>query len=63
MVELTTDATLLRTLKAAAMKKPSAADIERQRLSFIRSAINDHDRVTEVQIKQVLAEQDGTVHA
>jgi hypothetical protein len=63
MVDLTTDATLLRALEAAAMKKPSSEEIERQRVSFIRSAVKNRDCATEVKIKQVLAEQDGVAHA
>lgn len=63
MNELTTNVTLLRTLRAAAMKKPSAEEIERQRVSFIKSAVKNCDCVTEVKIKQVLAEQDGAAHA
>jgi hypothetical protein len=62
MNELMTDPNLIRRLEAAARQKPSADDIQRQRLSFIISTVKETSNVTVSRIKEVLADQDGSNH-
>ena len=61
MNDLKTDPALLRAIHAAIQRKPTADEVNRQRVSFIMSAVNERGDVTEQQIKAVLADQDGGV--
>jgi len=58
--DVKTNADLLTRLEQAARRKQTAAEIDRQRVSFIKSAIKDGENVTETTIRRVLAKQDGS---
>lgn len=60
MDALTTKASLLSALTEAARTKPSADELQKQRISFIMSAVKENDDMTESRIKEVLAEQEGS---
>lgn len=59
MIEMKTKPSLLRVLQEAAQRKPTADEIQRQRVSFIMSAVKESGGVTESRIREVLAEQEG----
>jgi len=59
MVALKTSSELLDLLAAAARRKPTSDEIERQRVSFIMSTVKENSDVTVSRIKEVLADQDG----
>ena len=59
MVDLKTNPALLEALHRAAQRKPTADEIQRQRVSFIMSAVNSKGDVTASRIQEVLAEQEG----
>ena len=63
MIDLRTSPSLLRGLQMAAQRKPTAEEVQKQRLSFIMSAVNESGEVTESRIKEVLAEQEGGVRS
>ena len=60
MTNLKTDESLLEALRSAAQRRPSADEVQRQRVSFILSAVNQGEGVTKSRIQEVLSEQDGS---
>lgn len=61
MINLKTKPKLLRELQSAVRRGSTAEDVQRQRISFIMSAVNKKGNVTESRIKEVLAAQEGVV--
>lgn len=63
MPELQTSPTLLKALREAAKRHPSAAEIRNQRISFILGSLGDKSTVTRERVTEVLAEQEGEKEA
>jgi hypothetical protein len=61
VLELKTDTELLRALKSAAGRKPSAEELVEQRVSYIYGAMDSQSGVTRERIKQTLDDQDGLI--
>jgi hypothetical protein len=59
MTELRTRESLLSALKLAASRRPTAEELQKQRISFIMGSINDKSTVTRARISEVLAAQEG----
>jgi hypothetical protein len=59
MADLKTDETLLKTLRAAAGKQMTAAEVREQRISFILGTLKKDSGVTRERVEQVLAVQRG----
>jgi len=60
-MDLKTKPSLLHALSEAAQRKPTADEIQRQRVSFILGAVKEGGGVTESRVREVLAEQEGGV--
>ena len=59
MADLKTNEGLLRALKEASSRKPTADELHRQRVSFIMSIVKDTSGITRARVEHVLAEQEG----
>jgi hypothetical protein len=59
MADLKTDEGLLRALKVASSRKPTAAELHRQRVSFIMGIVKDTSGITRARVAEVLAGQEG----
>jgi hypothetical protein len=59
MAELHTNEALLRALKIASEMKPTAEDLQRQRVSFIMGILKEDSGITRARVEEVLAEQEG----
>jgi hypothetical protein len=59
MADLKTNEGLLRALKEASSRKPTAEELHRQRVSFIMGIVKDTSGITRAQVERVLAEQEG----
>lgn len=57
--ELKTDPSLLEALKRSAGHKPTAAEIEEQRLSFVMGALKTSNNITRAEVQDILAQQGG----
>lgn len=60
-VEVKTADSLIKALERGSCRKPTAEEVSEQRISFIYGSINPKSGVTRERIKQVLAEQEGSV--
>ncbi|HMV21906.1 MAG TPA: hypothetical protein PKL28_04405 [Rhodocyclaceae bacterium] len=56
---LKTNGALLEALKNAASKKPSAREVQEQRVSFVLGSMSSKSSVTREHIRQVIDEQEG----
>ncbi|MEX0971506.1 MAG: hypothetical protein WD046_13795 [Paracoccaceae bacterium] len=54
-----TDPNLDRDLRIAAQQKMTAAEIYRQRVSFILGSVSEKSHVTKEDVVRILAKQDG----
>lgn len=59
MTELHTNEALLQALRAASSREMTAAELHKQRVSFIMSSVSDDSGVTRAQVEQVLERQEG----
>jgi hypothetical protein len=59
MTDLKTSDSLLDALKRAAAYKPTAEELERQRVSFILGSLREESTVTRERVQEVLAQQEG----
>lgn len=59
VTNLKTDPSLLRALEESARQKPTAHELQHQRISFIMGAMKDNSSVTREQIRKILAEHEG----
>jgi hypothetical protein len=59
MTELKTKDSLLRALKRASTRAPSAEEMEKQRVSFILGSIGVNSGVTRDQVWEILRKQEG----
>lgn len=59
MTEIKTAEGLLQSLKSAASRESSAAELNEQRISFIMGSINEHTGVTREKVKEILNAQEG----
>ena len=60
MAELKTNEALLRALKVASTRKPTAEELHRQRVSYIMGTLKETSGVTRDRVERVLAEQEGS---
>jgi hypothetical protein len=56
---LKTDTALLKALERAATYKPTADDVERQRLSFVMGSLKSTNDITRAEVKQILNQHEG----
>lgn len=56
---LKTDASLLQALRAAASRRLTSDEVERQRISFVRSSLKDMNSISRERIRDILDEQEG----
>ena len=61
IMDLKTDADLIKALRDAARHQPTAEEVRAQRVSFIFSSIKESSGVTKARIEDVLAKQEGNV--
>ena len=59
MTELKTSESLLSALRKSATHKPTAKELEEQRVSFIMGSLNRSSEITRARVQQVLAQQEG----
>ena len=59
MADLRTNDALLRALKASSARPLTAAELERQRVSYILGILKDDSGITRARIEEVLAKQEG----
>jgi len=58
---LKTDQSLLKKLERAADRKPSQAEIQEQRVSFVFGSMKPDSGVTRDQVRDVIAGKDGGI--
>ena len=58
-MEMKTRPSLLHALSEAVQRKPTTDEIQRQRVSFVVSAVKESGGVTKARVKEILAEQEG----
>lgn len=56
---LKTNGALLEALKNAASKKPSAKEVQEQRVSFVFGSLGSKSNVTREHVRQIIVEQEG----
>lgn len=56
---LKTNSALLEALKNAASKKPSAKEVQEQRISFVFGSLGSKSNATREHVRQVIVEQEG----
>lgn len=59
MAEIKTDEALLKALGRAARQQPTAAEIEKQRVSFIMGSLSEKNTVSRAKVTQILAAREG----
>lgn len=59
MTGIATSQELLDRLSAAAKRNLSGAEIHKQRVSFVMSAVDDDSAITKDQVERVLKEHEG----
>ena len=59
MDDLHTKESLLRALKVASARPLTAAELQRQRVSYILGILKDDSGITRARVEEVLAEQEG----
>jgi hypothetical protein len=57
--DLKTDPALLRAIQEASVKKPTAEDLRKQRISFIYSSLHQASGITRDRIVKMLDDQEG----
>ena len=59
MADLHTSESLLRALKVASERPLTAAELQRQRVSYILGILKDDSGITRARVEEVLAKQEG----
>lgn len=59
MPDLKTNPSLLEAIEKAASSTPTAAEVYKQRVSFIMGSLGDSSSVTRAKVTEVLAAQEG----
>lgn len=59
MTDTKTNETLLAALRQAARRGPSAAELRKQRVSFIMGSLRQDSTVTRAKVNELLDEQEG----
>lgn len=57
--DIKTDAHLIQAIEAAAQRRPTTDEVQRQRVSFIMGSVSQSDHLTKSRIQAVLADQNG----
>jgi hypothetical protein len=60
VTSLKTNESTLRALRAASEHPPGAAEVKKQRISFIMGSLNKESAVTRAKVVELLAEQEGS---
>jgi hypothetical protein len=60
VTSLKTKESTLDALRRASEHPPSAAEVQKQRVSFIMGSLNNESTVTRAKVQEILAQQDGS---
>ena len=63
MTELKTDESLLKKLRRAATRVPTAEELEKQRVSFVIGSLGRKSTATRAQVEEMLAKEEGKKRA
>ncbi|MCW2310276.1 hypothetical protein [Rhodobium gokarnense] len=59
MTKLRTSDALLKALEESSPRRPSRAQMEKQRLSFVMGSLDEENDMTREEVQSVLEQQDG----
>ena len=59
MTSLKTKESTLRAIREASEHPPGAAEVQKQRISFIMGSLGDESTVTRARVQEILAQQEG----
>lgn len=59
MTDLKTDGALLRALEEAARRRPTADELDEQRVSFIMGSLGESSTVSRERVTEILAAHEG----
>lgn len=63
MTDLKTSESLLKALRSSATRVPTAAELEKQRVSFVMGSLGQNSTATRAQVEEMLAKQEGKKRA
>lgn len=63
MTDLKTSESLLKALRNSATRVPTAAELEKQRVSFVMGSLGQNSTATRAQVEEMLAKQEGKKRA
>jgi hypothetical protein len=63
MTDLKTDESLLKKLRDATTRVPTAEELEKQRVSFVMGSLGRQSTATRAQVEEMLAKQEGKKRA